>query len=286
MPVFDTPEPISVTIDRIVGEVHLVASDRTDTSVDVRPADPSRPADIRGAEKTLVECSAGRLVIRGPKQPNFLGRADKVDVTIELPTGSRLDCDLDLGSITSEGRLGDVRLKLSLGEIQLDTTKALQVHGSYGRLVVDRVDGDADISTGKEIRVGHIAGMGKIKNSNGSTRVGQAAGDLYVKAANGDIDIDHADAGVTAKTANGSIRVGEVAGGGVILETAAGEIRVGIRPGIPAYLDVATQYGRVLNSLDPADGPKQSEVAVDVRARTAAGDIVISRSAADTEVSR
>jgi putative adhesin len=283
MPVFDTPDPISVIIDRIVGDVRIVASDRTDTSVDVRPADHSKPADLRGAEKALVEYSPGRLVIKGPKQPNFIGKVERIDVTIELPTGSRVDCDLDMGSITSDGRLGDVRLKSGMGEMHLGGTKDLQIRGSYGKLTVDRVDGDADISTGKEIRIGHIAGMGMIKNSNGSTRVGQAGGDLYVKAANGDIDIDRTGGNVTAKTANGSIRVGEVAGGAVVLETAAGDVRVAIRQGVPAYLDVATQYGNVVNTLDPADSPKQSETAVELRARTAYGDIVISRSSAGKE---
>jgi putative adhesin len=283
MPVFDTPEPISVIIDRIVGDVRIVASERTDTSVDVRPADPSKPADLRGAEKTLVEYSPGRLVIKGPKQPNFIGKVERIYVTIELPTGSQVDCDLDMGSITSEGRLGDVRLKSGMGEMRLGGTKDLQIRGSYGKLTVDRVDGDADISTGKEIRIGHIAGMGMIKNSNGSTRVGQAGGDLYVKAANGDIDIDRTGGNVTAKTANGSIRVGEVAGGAVVLETAAGDVRVAIRQGVPAYLDVSTQYGNVVNTLDPADSPKQSETAVELRARTAYGDIFISRSASKEE---
>src|SRR3712207_7880717 len=42
MPVFATPEPISVTIDLSVGDVRLVAGDRTDTVVEVRPSDESR----------------------------------------------------------------------------------------------------------------------------------------------------------------------------------------------------------------------------------------------------
>ena len=41
MPTFETPDPISVTID-IVGDARITASDRTDTVVTVRP--PTRPS--------------------------------------------------------------------------------------------------------------------------------------------------------------------------------------------------------------------------------------------------
>lgn len=41
MPNFDTPEPISVTLELGVGNVRITASDRTDTTVDVRPSDAS-----------------------------------------------------------------------------------------------------------------------------------------------------------------------------------------------------------------------------------------------------
>lgn len=280
MPVFDTPAPISVNIDRMVGDIHLIAGDRTNTSVEVRPADTSKPANVRGAEKTEVTFSSGRLAIRGPKPPSFAFKLERVEVTIELPTGSSVDCDLEMGTFTSEGRLGNVRLKSSLGEMHLGETEDLSIRGSYGRLTVDRVNGDADISTGKEIRIGHIAGTGRIKNSNGSTRVGHAGGDLTVKSANGDVDIDSAGGSVTAKSANGDIRVGELSQGIVILETAAGDVRAAIRQGVPALLDIATQFGKVVNSLAPADGPSQSETSVELRAHTAYGDIVISRSAA------
>ena len=42
MPTFDTPEPIAVTLDVGVGDIRVVAGDRTDTIVDVRPSDPPR----------------------------------------------------------------------------------------------------------------------------------------------------------------------------------------------------------------------------------------------------
>ena len=60
MPVFDTPEPISVTIDLGLGDIRIAASDRADTVVDVRPTDESNEPDVRAAEQTRVEYTAGR----------------------------------------------------------------------------------------------------------------------------------------------------------------------------------------------------------------------------------
>jgi len=39
MPNFETPEPISVTLELGVGNVRITVSDRTDTTVEVRPSD-------------------------------------------------------------------------------------------------------------------------------------------------------------------------------------------------------------------------------------------------------
>jgi hypothetical protein len=40
---------------------------------------------------------------------------------------------------------------------------------------------------------------------------------------------------------------------------------------------VSTQFGRVHNHLDAADGPEPADETVEVRARTSYGDIVIRR---------
>ena len=55
MPTFDTPEPISATIDVAVGDVRITASDRADTVVEVRPSDASNDEDVKAAEQTRVE---------------------------------------------------------------------------------------------------------------------------------------------------------------------------------------------------------------------------------------
>ena len=67
MPTFDTPEPITLTLDVGMGDIQVVASDRTDTVVDVRPSDPAKKSDVTAAEQTRVEYANGRLLVQGPK---------------------------------------------------------------------------------------------------------------------------------------------------------------------------------------------------------------------------
>src|SRR4051794_16380014 len=88
MSTFETPEPITVTIDLGVGDIRLIASDRRDTTVNVSPKNGFRAADMKVAERTRVEYSNGKLLVQGPKQRFHLFRSEAIDVTIELPAGS------------------------------------------------------------------------------------------------------------------------------------------------------------------------------------------------------
>jgi DUF4097 and DUF4098 domain-containing protein YvlB len=283
MPAFATPEPISVTIELGMGDARIIASDRTDTIIEVRPRDDSKASDIRAAEQTRVEYSSGRLLVK-TTQRSFFGRGSSVDVTIELPAGSHVQGDSGMGEFGCEGQLGECRLKTGMGNIRLDRTGELHLKTGMGNIAVDRVSGDADVTNGSgEVRIGEIEGAAVIKNSNGDTTVGEVTGDLRVKSANGRISVDRAHASVIAKTANGNIRIGEVMSGAIVLETAAGELEVGVREGTAAWLDLSSQYGRVRNSLDEADSPEHSEATVEMRARTSYGDIKIHRANQTTQ---
>jgi DUF4097 and DUF4098 domain-containing protein YvlB len=280
MPTFDTPEPVSVAIDLVVGDAHITASDRDDTVVQVRPSDGSHEPDVRAAEQTRVEYTAGRLLVKAPRQRGLglFGKPGSIDVTIELPAGSDLQADASVAAFRCAGRLGACRIKTSTGDVQLDHTGPLDLSTGIGAIIVDRVAGHAEVSTGSgRLRVREIDGTAVIKNSNGDSWVGEITGDLRVNAANGNISVDHAKAGVTASTANGDIRIGEVAHGSASLKTSLGEIEVGVQAGTAARLDVSTQFGRVHNHLDAADGPEPADETVEVRARTSYGDIVIRR---------
>ncbi|MGW7280355.1 DUF4097 family beta strand repeat-containing protein [Streptomyces sp. NPDC054844] len=277
MPSFDTPEPIAVTAHVGAGSIRFTAGDRLDTVVEVRPADPKRDKDVRAAEQTEVSCSGGALTI-STKERRFIGPTGAVDVSVELPAGSHIDTTGSWTQVLGEGRLGEVWVKTSGGDVRLDATGPLRLTASHGSVTVDRVEGAAEIATSSgSVRVGLIDGPAVLKNSHGTTTVGVATGDLRVSHANGDINVTRAEGSLTATTAYGTLRVGEVARGEVQLETSYGAIEVGIREGTAAWLDAHSGAGRVRNTLTASDTPGENEDTVKIRARTKYGNVDVRR---------
>ncbi|MER5579781.1 DUF4097 family beta strand repeat-containing protein [Streptomyces massasporeus] len=280
MPSFDTPEPISATAHVEAGSIQFTAGDRVDTVVEVRPRDPKKDLDVRAADQTEVTYAGGALTVRTPKSSLF-GRTGTVDVTVELPTGSHVDTTGSWTQVLGEGRLGEVRVKTSSGDVRFDATGPLKLTASHGSITVDRVDGAAEITTSSgSLRVGLVDGPAVLKNSHGTTTVDVATGELRVSGANGDIEIRRAEDAVTATTAHGTLRVGEVARGTVQLETSYGAIDIGVREGTAAWLDVSSVSGQVRNTLTTSDAPEKTENTVRVRARTKHGNIDIRRAKA------
>jgi hypothetical protein len=280
MPTFDTPEPITATIDLAMGDVRISADDRATAVVEVRPTDASNEEDVKAAELTRVEYANDQLLVKAPKLRSWLSRSSggSIDVAIELPAGSHVHGTIGLGDFQCDGRLGDCRIKTGLGRIRLDRADKLNLKSGAGDISVDRATGRAEVTAGSgDVRLRELDRSAVIKNSNGDTWVGVAGGDLRLNTANGSIAVDLAEASVGAKSANGDVRVGEVVRGAVVIETKIGDLEVGIREGTAAWLDVNSRFGHVHNSLDAADGPETSAETVEVRARTSVGEVVIRR---------
>jgi DUF4097 and DUF4098 domain-containing protein YvlB len=280
MSTFDTPEPITATIDLGLGDLRITAGDRGDTVVDVRPSNPSNDEDVKAAEQTRVEYAGGQLLVKAPKLRQWVSRSGggSIDVTIELPAGSSVHGALASSDCQTEGRLGDCRIKTGLGRIRLDEAGTLNVKSGAGDISVEGATGHAEVTAGTgDIRLRELGASAVIKNSNGDTWIGTASSDLRVKAANGSITVDVAQANVVAKSANGDVRLGDVVRGSIVLETALGDLEVGIREGTAAWLDVNATAGKVYNSLDAAAAPEPSTETVEVRARTSVGTITIRR---------
>jgi putative adhesin len=284
MPTFDTRQPIAVHIEIGVGEIRIAAADRTDTVVEVRPADPAKQGDVTAAEQTRVDYSDGVLHIKGPKgwrRYSFRGGAEAIHMEIDLPVGSTVRGEAGVANFQTTGRLGECRFKSGAGDIRIDEAGAVSVKSSAGDITVGRAAGPCEIATASgAVRLGTVDGPLVIKNSNGDSEIGDVTGDLRVSAANGKISVDRAQSTVAVKTANGDIRLGEVVRGAVHAHTAFGRIDVGIRDGVAAWLDLNTAFGKVRSDLDSADRPAPGEDTVELKARTAYGDITIRRAVA------
>jgi hypothetical protein len=287
MKTFETPEPISVTVELGVGDLRIVASERTDTVVDVRPSDPSKRSDVMAAEQTLVECANGRLLVRAPKgwrkwSPLGPRGYESIDVQIDVPTGSSLSGQMGAGGMGSNGRVGRCAFRSGVGSIRVDEAASVELKTGAGDVVVDRVDGTAEITTGSgAIGIASVDGHAVVKNGNGETWIGEVTGEARVNAANGRVSIDRARSNVVAKTANGGVRLGRVERGAVVAQSGLGTVEVGVADRVAAWLDLDTKFGTVQNDLGEAERPEPSEETVEVHAQTSMGDIVIRRSVGD-----
>ncbi|MFG2136391.1 DUF4097 domain-containing protein [Streptomyces sp. NPDC048650] len=295
MPTFETPEPISATFELEVGTARVTAGKRTDTVVEVLPRDGSDDNDVRAVQQTQVTCSGGRLTVRTPKKRSLFGKPGAIEVSVELPAGSDVRGTSAMGGFFCEGSLGEVTLKTSLGDLQVDEVAGADLKTDHGDIRLARSTGDIEVIGSGRIEVGTVAGTATVKNGNGATEVGEVTGGLKANAANGDIsvgiahssvgaksangriEVGVAHAGVEAMSSNGRIRVGDVTRGRIDLRTSVGDLEVGIHEGTAAWLDVNTKYGTVRNALGSSAGPADSDETVEVHAQTAVGDIIIRR---------
>jgi hypothetical protein len=282
MATFDTQEPISVDVEFGVGDLRIEASDRTETTVEVRPSDPANKADVTAAEQTRVEYANGHLLVKatsGWRQWMPHRGGDSIDVEIGLPEGSSVRVEAGVGAVHGRGRLGECQCKVGVGEIRLDETGRLNLKTGAGDITMGRAAGKAEIVTGSgAVRIGSIDGTAAVKNSSGDTWIGEVSGAGSVSAADGSISVDRAHEGIVAKTAKGDVRIGEVARGAAVAQTAFGQIEVGVLDGVAAWLDLHTKFGNVHNGLDDSESPEAGMATVEVHASTSFGDIEIHRS--------
>lgn len=292
MPKFQTPHPITATLDIAAGDVRITAGDRGETIVTVEPRNPASAADVSAAENAVIDFADGQLVVKTSKDWKrhlpFLGPfggGPTVEVSLVLPSGSRIEGRTGLGAFHCSGRLGACRLDTGAGGIVVDMMEAAVLKTGFGDISADLIDGQLRAATANgDLAISTVRGNAELSTSNGTIRIGAVGGDLQARTASGRIAVDVAQGSVRAKTANGSVTIGSVARGTVEIDTAAGEIGVGVREGTAAWLDLDTPNGNVRNALDTVGGPQMEDDRVEIRARTSFGDIMIRR-AADADAS-
>ncbi|MFF2727735.1 hypothetical protein ACFVS9_07495 [Streptomyces sp. NPDC058008] len=176
---FDTPAAIETVLDIPAGRVQFIAADRTDTTVEVRPASPSRSRDVKAAEQTDVTYADGVLRIRTPEAKNrVLGTSGSVEVTVQLPAGSRVEARAAAAEFRGVGRLGDVVLDGGHGSVKLDEAASARLTALDAHITVGRLNGPGEISTqrGDLHVVEAVRGRLTLTTRQGDITVGAASG--------------------------------------------------------------------------------------------------------------
>ena len=176
---FDTPTPIAAVLDIPAGRVQLIAADRSDTTVEVLPADPAKSRDVQIAERTTVAYADGILRISTPEPRNkLLGASGAVEVTVQLPAGSRVEATSASSELRVVGRLGEVVFEGVYRQIKIDEAASVRLSAVDGDVEVGRLTGSAEISTTRgDIRIGEA--------TRGDVVLSTQAGDITVAAAAG-----------------------------------------------------------------------------------------------------
>jgi hypothetical protein len=179
---FATPTPVSVILDIAAGRLQVIAADRADTTVEIRPADPAKGRDVKAAEQTAVEFTDGVLRIRTAEPKNqYFGPTGSVEVTLQLPAGSHLQAHTASCELRGVGRLGDVVFEGAYRQTKIDEAASVRLTA---------VDGD--------VEVGRLHGPAQISTARGSIKVAEAArGAVVLRTQMGDISIG-ATPGVSA----------------------------------------------------------------------------------------
>lgn len=281
MKTFSTPTPIELTVEADFADVQVVATDRADTLVEVRPTDPDDRAHVQVAEATRVEMLGDQLRVIAPK-PGLMARilsSPSLDLVISLPAGSAVRVSLGAGTIATTGTLGPCSARTGAGNIRLGDTGTLEAHSGSGDIIVGNVRGDATIETpAGHTQIASATGNVAIKNGSSGPRVGAVGGDLQVRAGHGRIEAESVAGSVDARTAHGAVVIGVATGPEVDLKTSHGDLEVGIPDGRAVWLDLDTTYGRVASEFLPT-GPDTTAAGSTVRVvgRTSYGDIRIRR---------
>ena len=175
---FDTPGAISAVLDVPAGRVRFIAADRADTAVEVLPANASKGRDVTAAEQTTVEYADGVLRIETPAKNRYLGPPGSIEVTVQLPAGSRVEAKAASAEFRAVGRLGDVAVEGAYRQIKLDEAASVRLTAIDGDVEVGRLNGPAEISTARgDIRIAEAArGTVVLRTQSGDISVVAAAG--------------------------------------------------------------------------------------------------------------
>ncbi|NUR84386.1 MAG: DUF4097 family beta strand repeat protein [Nonomuraea sp.] len=178
MQTFATPAAITAVLDIPAGRIQFIAAERADTAVEVLPADPAKSRDVKVAEQTKVEYRDGVLRIEATAKNQYLGPSGSVEITVQLPAGSRVEAKAASADFRAVGRFGDVAYESSHGTIKIDEAATARLTTVAGDVTVGRLNGPAEISTGKgDVQVVEaVRGKVVLRTQAGDVTVGAAAG--------------------------------------------------------------------------------------------------------------
>jgi DUF4097 and DUF4098 domain-containing protein YvlB len=266
---FPTPEPVRLLVELGAGQVAVHATDTATCTVRV---------EGRDAEQVRVEQSGRQISIVGPKQRGLVfGSAAELAVTVTVPTSSQVAAKAGSADLDLDGELAAVQLRSGSGDlsVELATGPAVLETGS-GNIRLGEAGADVRIKSGSgDVSVGQAATSVAVSTGSGDVEIGTAHGAVGVKTGSGDLRVSTACDDVSLATGSGDLEVRSTGRGRITGKGASGDMRIGVPAGVPVWTDLTTASGRIESSLRGAGQPDAGQDHVEIRARTASGDITL-----------
>lgn len=280
MPSFETPDPVTLTVDVPAGALRIDADSTGTSSVELRPA-RSGDSDAEAlVALSRVEHRGDEIVVHVPDEKHGrFRRTPEVVVEIRVPFGSRLVAHTGSADVTVTGELGNTKIGTGSGDVSLtDVDGSLEVESGSGDVRVGSVARDATIKTSSgDVTVETCCDTSKIHTASGDVQVGTAEAMLDARTASGDVEVAGAEGPVVVRTASGDVDLRRVRGDDVAITSASGDVRVGVEPGISVWMDVSSLSGSVSSDLDPSEERSADQPTLQLRAQTVSGDVQIRR---------
>ncbi|MEU2394466.1 DUF4097 family beta strand repeat-containing protein [Streptomyces sp. NPDC007369] len=175
---FDTLAPISAVVAIPAGRIQFIAANRTDTTVEVLPANPSKSRDVKAAEQTTVTYADGVLRIQTAEPKNQLfGPSGSLEITVQLPADSSIEAKTASSELRGVGRLGDVAFDGAYRQIKIDEAASVRLTATDGDVEIGRLGGPAEISTARgDIRINEaVRGTVVLHTQSGNISIAAAA---------------------------------------------------------------------------------------------------------------
>jgi hypothetical protein len=216
---------------------------------DLGGGDPAATA----VRETRVDLTAGRLVVRTPKEVQL--RNVPVAVSVQAPVGSHLRARAGSGDVAVSGAVG--RLDAQTGS---------------GRISTDQATGGARVETGSGVvRLGPMVGGLRAKTGSGDLEVTAVGAPSTVVTGSGDVWLGTVTGDVLVRTGSGAVTIATATSGELELHTGSGAIRVGVRKGCPAEVDLSTGSGEARSELDLTLTPPENKPPLKIRGRSGSG---------------
>lgn len=215
MHTFDTPSPITAVLAIPAGRVHIIATERTDTAVEVLPTDATKGRDVKAAQQATVEYADGVLRVEASVKNQYVGPSGSIDVTVRLPADSRVEGNAASCELRAAGRLGDVIFEGAYRRINIDQAASVHLTAVDGNVEIGRLGCPAEIRTARgDIRIAEaVRGTVVLRTDAGDVSVGAATGvsaSLDASTTHGRIHNSLKNTGTADLTIHGTTAVGDI----------------------------------------------------------------------------